>query len=186
VRRLVIVFAILVTASSAHAEPQQRHRKTAQIFSGVGTGVSSALILSGFLFAPVGQTFERPLMYTGLATAVITPSLGEFYAGQYLTYGMAARVLGAGLATFALTNETKTQTCDGATMSSQQCTTLLGGGLALLGVAAIAFVGGMAYDVADAPSAVDTWNQSHGFMLEPTAIVTPTGTTTGVALSGYF
>jgi hypothetical protein len=100
---------------------------------------------------------------------------------------MAARVLGAGLATFALTNEMKTQLCVDAQTSSQTCTSLKGGGLAMLGLAAIAFIGGMAYDVTDAAPAADRWNGRHGYMtVAPTAFVTPTGTSTGIAIVGAF
>ena len=184
-RRIVLV--ILLVSASAHAE---KHRHTATVLSGLGTGVSSALLLAGFLFAPSDQDFDKPLLYTGLASAVITPSLGEWYgassASQFLTLGMAARVAGAGLATVALTQEQKTQTCEDAATSDKQCKVLKGAGIALLGVAAIAFIGGMAYDVSTAGDAVDDWNARHGFMVEPTAIVTPTGTTTGVALVGKF
>jgi hypothetical protein len=182
-RRIVLVLAIILAASPAHAE---RKRQTAQILSGAGVAVSSTLILSGFLFAKDGYPINKPIMYTGLASAVITPSLGEFYAGSYLTYGMAARVLGAGLATYALTNFNQTTTCDNATMAGTMCTNIKGSGLALLGVAAIAFIGGMAYDVDDAGPAVDRYNQSHGVMIAPAAMPTPTGPAPGLFIHGYF
>jgi len=175
---------VLVLASgSAHAE---KKRETAQILAGVGTGVSSALILGGFAFATQGNPINKPLMYSGLASAMITPSLGQFYAGQYLTIGMAVRVAAAGLATYALTHETKTVACDDSSMSGTMCTGFYGAGIAMLGLAGIAFIGGMAYDVGDAAPAVDRWNTSHGFVVAPAPISTPTGPAPGISVSGIW
>jgi hypothetical protein len=187
VRRLTIV-CILCISLVAHADGK-KSRTTAQALSGGGTALASVLVLAGFLAAPSGEEFEKPVLYTGIATAAILPSLGEVYAGEYLTYGMAARVFAAGIATVALTTQMKTETCDDATMSNQQCTKLQGAGFALLGVAAIAFVGGMAYDVQDAGDAADRWNVRHGFTatIVPTAMLAPNGQTVpGLALAARF
>jgi hypothetical protein len=186
-RRLAIV-CILVIATAAHADGK-KSRTVAQALSGGGTAAASVLVLAGFLAAPSGEEFNKPLLYTGIATAAIFPSFGEFYSGEYLTYGMAARVFAAGLATIALTTQMKTETCTDATTSTQQCTSLQGAGYALMGIAAIAFVGGMAYDVQDAGDAVDRWNTQHGFTatIVPTAMIAPNGATVpGVALGGRF
>lgn len=185
VRRLVLVLVLVIAARSARAS-EPKSKTTALVLSGVGTGVASLLVLGGFMFAPDGKDFNVPLLYTGLGAATIAPSFGEWYAGVPLTYGMAARVFGAGLATLALTTQMKTETCDDATKPNQTCTSLQGAGYALMGLAAIAFVGGMAYDVDDAPDAVDRWNAVHvtGFM--PIVMTTPTGTMAGLGVSGYF
>ncbi|HEX4453713.1 MAG TPA: hypothetical protein VH143_22740 [Kofleriaceae bacterium] len=186
-RRLTIV-GIICCSLVAHADGK-KSRTVAQALSGGGTALASVLVLAGFLGAPSGEEFEKPVLYTGIATAAILPSLGEVYAGEYLTYGMAARVFAAGLATVALTTQMKTETCDDATMANQQCTKLQGAGYALMGIAAIAFVGGMAYDVQDAGNAADRWNVAHGFTatIVPTAFVTPNGQTVpGLALGGRF
>jgi hypothetical protein len=176
----LVVVGLVASSSRAHADDEGRNPTLAQVLSGAGTAVSAGLVLSGFVFTDNnGNQFNKPLLYAGIASAVITPSLGEWYAGEWLTYGMAARVIGAGVATFALTNEMKTQACDNATTAGQTCTTLKGAGVALLGVAAIAFVGGMAYDVRDAGPAVDRWNERHGIMVAPTALATPQGNLAG-------
>jgi hypothetical protein len=187
VRRIVLVVVLALATSTAHADGS-KSRNTARALSAIGTGVASLLVLGGFMLAPEGQNFDKPLLYTGLATAVVAPSLGEWYAGEWLTYGMAARVFAAGIATVALTTEMKTVTCPDATTTAQTCTELQGGGFALLGVAALAAVGGMAYDVTDAPDAAGRWNARHGFTatIVPTAFVTPSGNVPGLALSGHF
>jgi hypothetical protein len=176
---------VAAAVTPAHADGP-KSEQTAQIMSGVGTGVSSALILAAFLDENADQPFNKPLMYTGLATAAVTPSLGQFYAGEYFTIGMAARVVGAGLATYALTHYTKISTCDDATMAGSMCKVLDSGAYPLLGLAAIAFVGGMAYDVGDAAPAVHRWNERHNVAIAPTAVPGPNGPAAGLSVFGQF
>jgi hypothetical protein len=178
---------MVMMARVAHADDvQPKREQTAQILSGTGTGVSAALMLVAFLDSAPDQPFSKPLMYTGLATAMITPSLGEFYAGEYVTIGMAARVVGAGLATYGLTHYTETTTCSNATMSGTSCKTLASGAYPFLGLAAIAFVGGMAYDVQDAADAVGRWNKRHNFTAAPIIIGGVSGPVPGLSLAGQF
>ena len=181
-----VVVAAAVTVSRPARADGPKSEQTAQIMAGVGTGVSSALILAAFLDESSDQPFNRPLMYTGLASAAITPSLGQFYAGEYVTIGMAARVVGAGIATYALTHYSKTSTCDNATMAGSMCKTLDSGAFPLLGLAAIAFVGGMAYDVGDASPAVQRWNEHHGFQVAPAVLPGPNGPAAGLSVVGQF
>lgn len=184
--RSVALIAVLVAAApAAHAEGP-KSEQTAQLLAGVGTGVSSALILAGFLDSDSSHPFNKPLMYSGLVGAAITPSLGQFYAGEYVTIGMAARVVGAGLATYGLTHYTKTTTCDDAHGAGTMCTSLDSGAYPLLGLAAIAFVGGMAYDVGDAAPAVKRWNDRHNVTVAPTIIPSASGPTSGLSIAGSF
>ncbi len=168
-----------------HADDAQpKSEQTAQILSGLGAGVPAALMLTAFLAATPQDPFNRPLMYTGLATAAIAPSLGEFYAGEYVTIGMAARVVGAGLAVYTLKHYTVATACDGQT--GLGCKRLDSPAFPLLGLAAIAFVGGMAYDVQDAGDAVARWNARHHFTAAPIIIEGPTGPAPGLSVSGLF
>ncbi len=170
---------MIALSGSAHAGPRSRTR--AQLLSGLGTGISSALVLSGFVFASDGNPVNKPLLYSGLATAAFAPSLGEWYAGQYLTIGLAVRVGAAGIATFAIEHEQESVNCQ--TTGQTGCTSIAGAGLALLGLAGIAFIGGMAYDVDDASDAVDRYNTRHGFGVAPIIIQ---GNAPGVLFGGYF
>ena len=176
-RRLALV-AVLLASAPAFAE---KDRQTAQILSGAGAGLSTALVLAGFA-APGDDIANRPLLYTGIATSLVTPSLGEWYAGQYLTWGMAIRAGAAGLDVYAATTQTTTITCETATSSLQKCKTLNGDGIAMLGIAAIAYIAGAWWDIADAPDAADNWNSAHGILV-PTALPTPSG---GVVPGLYF
>ena len=64
---------------------------------------------------------------------------------EYLTTGWP-RVLGAGIATYAVENQQEPAQLPDHGQTG--CTSMKGVGLALLGLAGIAFIGGMAYDVA--------------------------------------
>jgi hypothetical protein len=186
-RRIVLAVAIVAVLGTA-AEAGVKRRQTAQLLSGVGTGVSGALIVSSIFFAPYYGQLNEPLLYTGLATSVVTPSLGNWYAGEYLTWGMAVRAAAAGLGTYAVAGQYQWETCANASSSTQQCKVVTTTGVALLLVAAIAYVGGAAYDVKDAPDAVDRYNERHGSVqLTPTAMRGITGAPApGLAIVGRF
>ncbi len=166
-RRLVLVAALLAS-TPAFAD---KDRQTAQILSGAGAGLSTALVLASFA-APGNDVANMPLLYAGIGTSLITPSLGEWYAGQYLTWGMGIRAAAAALGVYAVATQNETVRCQ--TASPPTCKTMTGDGIAMLGIAAIAYVGGAWWDIADAPDAVDRYNTAHGF-LTPTVLPTPSG-----------
>lgn len=170
--------ALLVMLACATAHAGDKSPETAKYLSGGGAAVSGALLLAAFLDGSAAEPFNTPLLYTGLATAVVTPSLGEYYAGEWFTPGLAIRIGAAGLAVYAVRNEETTVTCDNAAMAGQPCKQLKGPGVALIGVAAIGFIGGMWYDALDAGDAVNRWRARHGIYVAPTG--------TGVQVGGYF
>ena len=65
------------------------------------------LVLSSFLINDPYHPVDEPVLYAR-CPSVITPSLGEWYAGEWLTPGMAVRVAAVGLATFAVAHEQPT------------------------------------------------------------------------------
>ncbi|HEY5949741.1 MAG TPA: hypothetical protein VIV40_29805 [Kofleriaceae bacterium] len=181
-RALIGVFLVLACAT-AHAE---KKRKTAQILSSVGASVSGAVVVAGFVTAPEAKRINEPVMYTGLGMLFVTPSLGEVYAEQYVTWGMGIRALAAGLAVFTLQTQTKLATCDTAHSSMDPpCEVFTEGAYPLLGVAAIGFIGGVWYDALDADDAVDRYNTKHGFTVSP-GVPTASGAAPGLTLSGVF
>src|SRR5690348_16331954 len=98
-RRVAALLAAILPCAVAHAD---KSRTTAEALSGVGVGVSSALVLTSFLTGDTYHPVNEPMLYVGLASSIVTPSLGEWYAGEWLTPGMAVRVAAVGLATFAV------------------------------------------------------------------------------------
>lgn len=177
VQRVVTVAIVLALASPAHAD---RDRDLAQYLSVGGTAASSLLVLGGFMFPDEGKVFNEPLLYSGLGTSLVTPSIGEYYSGQYLTWGMGIRAVAVGLALIGL-QRTQPVRCDNAT-SDQNCDQLTGSGFAIIGLAAIAYVGGAALDCEDAPDAADHYNRVH-FGLAPTVMPTPSGVAPGLYFS---
>jgi hypothetical protein len=174
VRKVVLI--LVLACAVAHAD--DKSRETASYLSGGGAAVSGAVLLTSFMTAGKGEVFNNPMLYTGLGLSVVAPSLGQFYAGEWFTPGMAVRIASAGLAVYAVHNEEATVTCDDAGTYGQTCKQLKGAGVALVGVAAIGFIGGMWYDALDAGDAADRWNKRHN------VIVTPTPN--GVAVAGTF
>ena len=180
--RWLVVIGLL--SGVAHADKQ---RETAQIASGAGAGASSAIALSAFFVGTDPQNpINMPLLFTGLGTSLVTPSLGQWYAGEYLTPGMGVRFLAAGLAVYAAFHGQETVTCDYAMTSDQKCKQFTGNAIVLFGVAGIAYVGGVAYDVLDAGDAVDRYNAKHRFSVMPTALQGPRGLAPGLHFSATY
>jgi hypothetical protein len=189
VHKLLAIAAALAVTVSASARAEKK-RDVAKVLSSGGAAVSGALVVTAFLIADPNDYINRPLFYTGAGLSLLTPSFGEWYAGEWITPGMAARVVSLGLATVALTHEQETTACNSGATNGQQCQSLTGAGFALLGLAAIGFVGGIWYDALDAPDAVDRYNQRHGLSLAPAAMPVPGGApgqvAPGLMLGGRF
>jgi hypothetical protein len=184
-RSLVVALALVCSIGSAEAG--RKSRQTAKILSGSGAGVAGAVTLAGFLTTPEGEPFNQPVLFTGLGLLFVTPSLGEFYAGQYLTYGMAVRAGATGLAILALETQTRAVRCDEVGASTAlDCEVFTREAYPLLGIAAIAFIGGVWYDALDADDAADRFNAKHGFTVTPTMMSGPPGSVPGLMISGTF
>ena len=185
-RRSAATLAIvMVLASAANAGPKRR--QTASLLAGVGTGASGALIIASFLTAPRYGEVNEAVFYTGAGSSLITPSLGHFYAGEYLTWGMAVRAASVALGVYAIAGQTETVACTSASTVGSQCQQITSNGIAILIVAGVGYIGGAAYDVLDAPDAVDRWNRKHGIALTPTAMRDVAGApVAGLALRGTF
>jgi hypothetical protein len=181
--RRIVLLAILLVSTAAHAGP--RSRNTARIMSGAAAGVSGAVTLTGFITTPEGEAFNKPVLYTGVGLLFVTPSLGEFYSGQYLTWGMGVRAVATGLAVWTLQTQTEPVRCEeiGAPQEPT-CTSFNEKAYPLLGVAAIAFIGGVWYDVLDAADAADRFNAKHGYTVVPAPMNGPNGMAPGLVLSG--
>ncbi len=182
--RIVVLGLFLVLfCAPAHAEKQ---RRTAKILSVSGATASGAVVLAGFLTAPDAKRINAPVMYTGLGLLFVTPSLGEMYAGEYVTIGMGIRALAAGLAVYTLRNQTKLARCDTSkSPTDPPCEVFTENAYPLLGIAAIAFIGGVWYDALDAGDAVDRYNRKHDLTVTP-IVPTTTGLAPGLSLAGSF
>jgi hypothetical protein len=187
-RRVVVASSLAVSlvvwCASAHAEA--KNPKVATALSVGGASVSGAVVLAGFVTAPDSKRINEPVMYTGLGMLFVTPSLGEIYAGQYLTWGMGIRALAAGLMVYTVNTQTRLATCDTAHSSQEPpCEIFTEGAYPLLGLAAIGFIGGVWYDALDADDSVERYNRRNGFTVTP-GVPTTSGAAPGLTLSGTF
>lgn len=186
-RRLVVLvgLSVLLLTATAHADKKDPFK--AKVMSGVAAAVSGGVVLTGFMLQKDGDPFNAPVLYTGLGLLAITPSLGEFYSGQYLTIGMGVRAAAAGFAVYVVNEYTRLAKCPLDPPSEPpKCNIFTEAAYPLLGVAAIGFIGGVWYDVLDASDAADRYNRKHGFTVVPAAMPGPQGTTPGVIVSGTF
>jgi hypothetical protein len=182
-KRLLVSIAILAAATgTASAEKKLR---TAQIASGVGTGVSSALVITAFFVGEKNGDVNMPLLYAGLGSGVVTPSLGEFYVGKYVTLGMGLRVAAGALATWGVLAHDQEVRCNDTTQF-MTCKNLKQEAFLWVGLAGIMFIGGAAYDIKELPDYVDDYNKG-SFAVAPTVMPTPTGGSAfGLAAVGTF
>lgn len=182
-RALLSLAIVMLLVGSASAEKSLR---TARILSGVGTGASSALFLTAFFVGEKDGDVNMPLLYAGLGSGVITPSLGEFYAGKYLTIGMGLRVAAGLLAMYGVVGHDQEERCTNTT-EFQICHKLGQSAYLFVGLAGIIFVGGAAWDIKELPDYVDEYNKRGGFALAPTLLPTSSGDTAyGLAAMGTF
>jgi hypothetical protein len=137
---------------ASSSPPGEKDPKTALVISGIGTGASAALVLASVVVVADSGTVHRPTFFVGVGTSLVTPSLGHWYAGEWLTVGMGVRAGAALLAVLGAT-QTRDDRCD--VDPTEICPTLTNAGFTLLGLAGIAYVAGVAYDVVDAPDAVE-------------------------------
>ncbi len=179
---LALVAGLLALPTAAHAKP--RKLTTAYALSGVGTGVSAGLIVGAFLLPPHSGDIYLPMLYTGLATSVITPSLGNWYADRWLTVGMGIRLVSGGLATFVAATQRDEVQCGGATPVF--CRRLSNTGVTLLGIAGIVYIGGAAYDFKTLRDDMDQYNARHRFQWAPVITPSPTGTGALLGIGGTF
>lgn len=169
-RRAVVTLALaLAISGAAHAETK-KSKNLALALGGVGTGISASLLFASVVFSDdASQTpVNKPLFISGLASSIITPSLGQYYAGDYLTIGMGIRGLSGIVAGYAALFMTETHKCtetDHAAAGISDCTQLTQQAVVVLGLAAIGYIGGVAYDLSATPDAVASYNKRHGFYM---------------------
>lgn len=183
--KLAAVLAALALSSSvAHADAKSK--TTALALAGVGTGVSAGLLLTSYLLADDSQLpVNTPLFVAGMVTSTVTPSLGQMYAGQYLTIGMGVRAASMGLAGLAVYGMTETRRCN----LTEECVGLTQEAVVVIGLAAIAYIGGTAYDIVATSDAVTRYNNKHSVILNIAAAplrASDGSLAPGIGLSGTF
>jgi hypothetical protein len=177
-KKLVVALVLVASLATAHAKP--RKHSTAFALSGIGTGASAALMMSAFFFPKDTGELNYPLLYVGMATSVVTPSLGNFYVEHWLNVGMGVRLAAGALGAYAASTMRQDHRCP--TLMAETCTELTDNGMIALGIAGIIYVGGAAYDFKALGEQVDAYNAKHSYRFQWAPAVTPSPSGTGALL----
>ncbi len=142
----------------------------ATLLSIAGTVVpTAALFAAGSAGSAGGDVFVASVIGMELG-----PSLGHWYAGDYLTAGLGLRAGGTALVVAGLSQAFD---CNGDSCRSS--------GTAPAAFGAALFASGVVYDIATAGHAANAWNTGH-LQLAPTTISSAGHATVGVGLGGSF
>jgi hypothetical protein len=164
----IAALALIATPARAHAD-DSKSPEAAFALSATGALISVGLLGYAAHIAP-GAEADRLALGAG-ASLIVTPSLGQVYAGNYLTVGLGARVGGAALMVLGYHAASCGETGD--------CSPQLGAASLIAGAGV--FIAGVLWDVATAPRAARRWNERH-LTLTPTI----TGDRAGLAIGGAF
>lgn len=175
------VVALACTTAIARADdgvPTPRSETAAFELSLGGTAASVALVIAG------STNNNADLVLAGLATSLVTPSLGQWYSGQPLTTGMAIR---AASAVVTIAGIGQALSCsDESSSPAPNCGS--GAGVLMLG-GLVGYASGTIYDIATAGRAARDYNDAHGLRVHvsPGVLHTPSGSSTmGVGIGGTF
>ena len=169
--------ARLAAADDTASEPP-KSRGAAFALSAGGTALSLG-IMAGGLATGDGTTFV-----VGALSSLITPSAGEWYAGQGFTLGLGTRLVSAGVFVAGVAEGFKCFSLYADNSSCHNDPQLAG---ALLIVGAVGYGAGVVYDIATAGAAADRYNQR--FHLHVAPVVSRSvgaGTALGVGIQGTF
>ncbi len=165
-----------MTPVSAPPPPAAADDKDPTVALGLSLGGAA---LSVGMFAIGAKTNSDQLVTAGLLSSALTPSIGEWYAGEYLTWGMGIRAASASIALVGIAEAFCFDDCQGKDQSS---------GEALFALGAIGYGAGMIYDIVHAPAAARKHNdrQRARLMITPAAYPTSIGPVPGVMVGGSF
>jgi hypothetical protein len=103
----------------------------------------------------------------GLGTTLVTPSLGEWYAGTFMTAGLGLRLAGIGVSAVGLAS---------ATICFGDCHGENTGPIVILGLGGLVYATGIVWDIATARSTARKANaRARPVVLTPSLQTTPSG-----------
>ena len=172
-KRAALVILLIARVALADRDGDVKSRDTALALSIGGSIASVGLVVGG---TAATERRAPQLGWAMIAASLLTPSLGEWYGGKYLTVGLGLRAVGAATAVFGVL---------GSYCNDASCSTDLGH--TLIGLGVITAVSGIIYDIATARGTVDAFNARHRRVgLAPTVIAPPSGPVMGLGLAGDF
>jgi hypothetical protein len=165
--------AVRADPSDTPAPVPYRNPDTALTLSLAGTAASAAVFAYGL------ASHNTTADVIGLTSSLVTPMLGEWYAGRPLTVGLGIRVAAGVL---MLAAEEKAAACDGDETSG--CNAV--GPMLITGM--LAYGGGVAWDIVTARNSTFAFNAAHApkVRFAPTVLTSPSGPVMGLGLGGAF
>ncbi len=180
-----LLASVLLLGSVATAQAKPRKHSTAYAISGISTGVSVVLMSGAFFFPKENHDLNYPLLYTGMALSVVTPSLGNFYADHWLNAGMGVRLAAGAIGGYVVATMRQDHQCPNSS-TPKTCTEITNNGMIALGIAGIVYVGGAAYDFKVLGEQVDEYNARHPFQWAPVLTPSPSGSGALLGVGGTF
>lgn len=178
--RLAMVVLVLLTRLASADSDDPKSPGVGLALSAGGTAASIGLIVGGLAISlrPAGNP-GTGVATIGVLSTLVTPSLGEWYAGKYLTAGLGLRLLGTAVAAFGVSTVKICFDC-GEHIDNSGAGTVI-----VLGVAA--YAAGIIWDVASAPSTVTESNARRHLVITPSIVTSPSGGMAyGLGLGGSF
>jgi hypothetical protein len=172
---LVAAVVLVGSMGAAHAEPDEPRSPTVATFLSLGGVVGSGLVIAAG--ASMDGSAQTMVELAGVASLLVTPALGGIYSGHYLSTATIARAAGASLAAAGVG-------CAAYAINHGGCGEELFTGMVVAGAGL--FIGAAVVDLAAAGTAAEDFNRKHGFAVAPGAIVTPSGSSPSLGLSGRF
>jgi hypothetical protein len=168
-KSITAIVVLCLSVSAARAD--ERDPDTALVLTAGGTAVAVGIAIPAGSLHMKDWQVGVPL----LAAIEVVPSVGHFYGGDYVSLGLAARVVGGGLLVLGLADPFHHDSFEITTTPAQ-----------ILGMSGVALtIGGVIWDFATASSAARRYNKQHVDLL-PTSLATAHGSVAGVALGGQF
>ncbi len=174
---LVVGLGTRIAAAAPADVPAQppvdeRDPTTALLWSLGGTAASAGMLAVGI------KANNENLIVGGLLSSLVTPSLGEIYAGKILTPGMGIRAASAVAVVYGVASSICWDNCNSSDQRTGEM--LLAGGL-------IGYAAGTLYDIVAAPSAANEYNAAHRRLtIAPTMMNSSTGPVMGMGIGGKF
>jgi hypothetical protein len=182
---VVPVVVLVLAARVAAADPNDARSPDLGLeLSAGGTAASAGLIVGGLVLAdqaPSSRDAGYSIALVGLASTLVTPSLGEWYGGRVFTTGLGLRLAAVAVTALGVSQLSICfDECSGTHNNSAAG--------ALIAIGLTSYAVGIGWDIATAPSTVRESNaQRHRLVLTPSIVTTPSGGAAyGLGVDGKF
>ncbi len=179
-RAAAVVLSLSTAALAEPAAGPDDDAKSPALAIGLSTaGTVLPLVMIGAAFD--GSDVNVTLYLAGMAGTLIGPSIGHWYAHEYVTPGLLGRGAGAALAGIGAAMSLE---CIGLVSPCETTPTMVAG--EIIGIVGIAvYAGSTLYDIATAGRVTRAWNDNH-IQIAPTVMGSGATRSVGLSASGSF